>query len=74
MQPVLYPTHNTIHREISIIKHDIRNRLSALKLNLYVLERQGHPEQHDALIAMKEELGEINELLEDLNEVDNACE
>ena len=64
---------NILHHpnpEIRIIKHDIRNRLSALKLNLYMLERQGHPEQHDALVKMKEELGEINELLEDLNDID----
>lgn len=59
--------HPMQHQELNIIKHDIRNRLSALKLNLYVLERQGHPEQHDALIKMKEELGEINELLEDIH-------
>ena len=66
-QNILQHSH---HPEIRIIKHDIRNRLSALKLNLYVLERQGHPEQHDALVKMKEELGEINELLEDLNDVE----
>lgn len=55
-------------QELNIIKHDIRNRLSALKLNVYVLQRQGHPEQLDALIKMKEELGQINQLLEDIHD------
>ena len=68
MQREYHSHNNHQHAEISLIKHDIRNRLSALKLNLYVLERQGHPEQHDALIKMKEEVGEINQLLEDLHD------
>jgi hypothetical protein len=58
------------HHDLNIIKHDIRNRLSALKLNLYLLEKQGHPEQHNALLQMKEELGEINDLLEDIADTD----
>jgi hypothetical protein len=60
--------HPTYHPEIRLIKHDIRNRLSALKLNIYILERQGHVEQHDALLKMKAELGEINDLLENLDD------
>lgn len=56
------------HQEMNLIKHDIRNHLSALKLNLYLLQKQGHPEQLDALSKMKEELGEINELLEDIHD------
>ena len=55
-------------QDLNIIKHDIRNHLSALKLNLYLLQKQGHPEQNDALAKMKEELGEINELLEDIRD------
>lgn len=68
MQRALYSHKSHQYPEVSLIKHDIRNCLSALKLNLYVLEKQGHLEQHDALIKMKEELGEINELLEDLQD------
>ncbi|MDQ7025009.1 MAG: hypothetical protein Q9P01_19075 [Anaerolineae bacterium] len=67
MQRALYSHNNHQHPQVSLIKHDIQNRLSALKLNLYLLERQGHSEQHDALTKMKEELGEINDLLEDLH-------
>jgi len=66
MQRVLHQPQHHLQANVSHVKHDIRNQLSALKLNVYLLQRQGHPEQLSALEAMREELGEINSLLEDL--------
>ena len=67
MKQAITQSHTLTQQNISVFRHDLRNRLSALNLELYLLERKVSPELRSDVALMKDEIGEINHLIDDLN-------
>lgn len=53
-----------VKQSLSNIRHDARNRISSLKLTLHILERQNTPELQPQITLMKQQLDDLNRLLE----------
>lgn len=50
----------------SQFQHDFRNRVMALKLALYVLERQADPALSDTIHSIKAQLVELGHMVDDI--------
>lgn len=66
MQQVSARSPELLERGIHTLQHDLRNRLGALKLELYMLERKASADLKGDVDIMKEEIGEINHMIDDL--------
>lgn len=52
--------------KMSQFQHDARNRIMAIKLALYVLERQVDPVSHEVIRDIKAQLSELGYMIDDV--------
>lgn len=58
---------------IDVVAHDLRNRVNSINLSLHIMERQSSPENAQRITALREEIAQINDLIQTMKNGSTPC-